>query len=94
MSKRMKALEEALKEALEVFELVERPAFPDPAHHERVKKLGLEIGFGALMSTASAGWREVLIPKGLSGGEFVSGPCKGTVDRTLRIIREALKVED
>lgn len=84
-------MREALVEAEETLRLVEHPAFPDPVHHERVKSLGCEIGFGALMSTAAAAWREVLKEKGWPpGGEFVAGPCLATVQATLQTIRAAL----
>ena len=84
-------LENALREAEELIALTEHPAFPDPAYHEEVKALGRRIGFGALMSTASAGWREVLAERGDPlGSEFVAGPCFGSVERTLGIIRDAL----
>jgi hypothetical protein len=83
-------LVKALEEAETVLALVERPAFPDPLYHEEVKALGRRIGFGALMSTASAGWREVAQERGDPiGGEFVAGPCHGTVTHTLSIIRRA-----
>lgn len=83
--------EKALEEAEETLGLVEHKAFPDPAHHETVKALGRRIGFGALMSTAEAGWREVLQESGVpSGGEFVSGPCRVTVDTCLAKIRSTL----
>ena len=88
------AMRVALTEAEETLRLVEHPAFPDPQYHEEVKRLGRRIGFGALMSTASAGWREVLAEAGDPvGGEFVAGPCHSTVVRALRIIRAALKQE-
>lgn len=84
-------LRAALWEAEETLRLVERPAFPDPVHHERVKRLGREIGFGALMSTASAGWQEVAAEKGYPvGGAFVAGPCLSTVQLTLAKIRATL----
>lgn len=84
-------LVEALREAEELLALVEHPSNPDPLYHERVKALGEAIGFGALMSTASAGWRERIEERGDPGGsEFVSGPCFGSVQRTLRIVRAAL----
>lgn len=87
----LKAAREALSEAEETLRLVERPAFPDPVHHERVKALGREIGFGAMMSTASAGWREIIAEKNYPlGGEFVAGPCYGTVIAALKKIRAAL----
>lgn len=81
----------ALEDVQDTLALVEHPAFPDPVHHERVKALGREIGFGALMSTAEAGWREVLVEKDYPlGGEFVSGPCRSTVESTLKTIRAML----
>lgn len=87
---RIAEMDAALAEAEDVFALVEHPAFPDPVHHDRVKALGREIGFGALMATASAGWREVMAEKGYPlGGEFVAGPCHGTVVSVLEIIRRA-----
>jgi hypothetical protein len=55
-----------------------------------VRALGDRIGYGALMSSASASWREKLAKEGIAGGEFVSGPCHGTVVHTLSIIRDAL----
>lgn len=73
----------------EVMNLMRRPAFPDPHYHEYVKTLGEQIGFGVLMSTAEAGWRERLKERGdPAGSEFVSGPCRGTVDRLIAMIDE------
>lgn len=90
----VKALADALIEAEETLALVEHPAVPDPVHHEAVKALGRRIGFGALMSTASAAWREENVRDGYpSGGEFVAGPCLSTVQRALRIARSALSGE-
>lgn len=88
---KVEGLEKALREAEETLRLVERPAFPDPIHHERVKALGREIGFGAMMTTASAGWREVVAERGHpTGGEFVAGPCLATVQMALAKVPAAL----
>ena len=88
---RVAEMREALREAEEVFALVEHPAIPDPLYHEEVVRLGCRIGFGALMTTASAGWREVNEVDGYPGsGAFVAGPCIGTVQATVKRIRAAL----
>lgn len=82
---------EALEECVAVMAMQEHPRCPDPAYHEEVKALGRRIGFGALMGTASAGWREVAAEKGYpTGGEFVAGPCFSTLTATLRKARQAL----
>lgn len=92
---KLEAAENALNEAEDTLRLVERPAFPDPDYHEHVKKLGMAIGFGALMTTASAGWREFLLAKGMpSGSEFVAGPCHATVVSTLKKVRAVLTTKE
>ncbi|MER9833408.1 hypothetical protein NKJ28_00325 [Mesorhizobium sp. M0145] len=85
------AVVKALEDAEDTLRLVERPALRDPQHGDEVEALGLRIGFGALMSSASASWREHLATKGNPvGGEFVAGPCHGTVVSTLAKLRSAL----
>lgn len=84
---RMSRMREALEEAEEVFALVEQPSFPDPVHSAAIEALGSRIGYGALMTGASALWRNATIAR---GGEFVAGPCHTTVIRTLEKIRAAL----
>lgn len=80
----------ALEDAEDTLRLVERPAFRDPRYGDEVEALGLRIGFGALMASASASWREHLAADGDPvGGEFVAGPCHGTVVATLAKIRAA-----
>ena len=83
----LKSLREALEDAEETLRLVEHPAIRDPQYGDEVEALGRRIGFGALMSSASASWRDV---HGVKGGEFVAGPCYGTVVATLAKIRAAL----
>ena len=91
---RVAELEAALTEAEDTLQLCEHLSLPDPVHRDVVESLGERIGYGALMSTASALWRERLIAQGLKGGgEFVSGPCHSTVLGTLKIIRAALQQE-
>jgi hypothetical protein len=87
---RIASLEAAMAEAEDTLRLVERPAFRDPRYGDEVEALGLRIGFGALMASASASWREHLAADGDSvGGEFVAGPCHSTVVSTLAKIRAA-----
>ena len=78
--------EELWNEIMEVLDLMRPASFPDPQHHQRVKALGREIGFGALMSTASAGWAEIAAGNNVPGSEFVIGPCRGTMVRLLNKI--------
>ncbi len=83
---------EALGECEEVLALSEHTPLRDPAYHDRVKALGREIGFGAMMAIAERAWREVLEEKGYSvGSEHTAGACRSTVDATLRRAREALR---
>ncbi|MER9769006.1 hypothetical protein NKJ09_23410 [Mesorhizobium sp. M0189] len=81
----------ALKECIETLALVEYPSHTDPVHGEVVRDLGSRIGYGALMSSASASWRAALENRGGPvGGEFVAGPCQAMVDRALKQAREAV----
>ena len=86
------ALQDALKDCIETFELAETPAFVDPHHGVEVEALGVRIGFGALMASASASWRKTLERCGYpSGGEFAVGPCHATVVSALSRARSALE---
>lgn len=88
---REERLREALEEAEIVLALVEEPALADPYALIEVRELGDRIGYGNLMNTASEIWRSKLDP---SGGEFVAGPCRATVNRCFRMIRAALSTEE
>lgn len=93
MSDTAERLAKALEQCEGVLRLVERPALSDPKTwlHSSIKVLGRAFGFGAIMTTASAGWREVLEEDGMpTGSEFVAGPCHVTVQQTLKTTREAL----
>lgn len=46
---------------------------------EKVSELGHEIGFGNMMHLATKCWEEYLTEIGLSGGAFITGPCKSEV---------------
>ncbi|RZN19506.1 hypothetical protein [Bradyrhizobium sp. Leo121] len=85
------ALRGALEECVSVLAMVERPARVDPDHGDEVAALGDRIGYGALMTSASASWRARLGEDGDPvGGEFVAGPCHVTVLRALKKARTAL----
>lgn len=75
-AERIRALEDALREFLDITEPASIPAFKDPAHGAVVEQLGERIGYGALIASASASWRESNKRQGYpAGGEFVVGPC-------------------
>lgn len=82
------AAREALTDAEETLRLVEHVPFVDPRHGAEVEALGRRIGFGALMSSASASW--AALPGFPKGGQFVAGPCHATVLACLKRIRAAL----
>jgi hypothetical protein len=85
------AVTAALQECVEVLELVEHPRREDPDYGAEVAALGDRIGYGALMSSASASWRKFLVAKGMPlGSEFVAGPCQATITQALRMARAAL----
>lgn len=85
---------EALKKAESVLALVEQPRGKDRDHGPEVTEIGRRIGFGALMSSAQASWREYATEIGLAGSEFVAGPCYSTVLSTLNMIRAALRAAE
>lgn len=80
----------ALIEAEEILSLAATPSFPDPLYADEIRALGDRIGYGALMATASAIWCEKARADGLGGSEFVAGPCRATVERTLSMVRDAM----
>lgn len=87
-------LREALEDAEFVLALSEKPRMRDPDYGKAVEELGDRIGFGALMSSASASWRYRLEEQGeCVGGEHVVGPCWSTVIQTLTKIRAALATQ-
>lgn len=84
------AMRKALKECIEVLRLVEQPQREDPHYGDEVRALGERIGYGALMSSASASWRKKLETHGRAGGEHVAGPCHSSVIMALRMAEKAL----
>ncbi len=84
-------LREALEQAIELLDDSARIPAKDHAHHERVKALGKEIGFGALMSVATLAWREWSEEQGYPvGSEFTSGHCRIVVEKAVARARKAL----
>jgi uncharacterized membrane protein YccC len=91
-SQRRKQAEEALAEAVEMFAAMEQSgAAPDLALDDKVRLLGRDYGYGALMHTAAYHWREMLSSRGGPvGGEFTVGPCRTTVAAFIKRARQAL----
>ena len=86
--RRIRELEGALGKAKCSLELAGSVPAINPHFADEVAALGRRIGYGALMSAASALWRDEL--DDLAGGEFVCGPCRATVESNLRLIRTTL----
>jgi len=76
-----------MSEVREVLELAAQVPIADPNIREAVSKIGNWHGYGNVMATASVLWREKL--GDLKGGEFVNGPCRVTVERTLAMLTAA-----
>ncbi len=85
-TRREAKLRDALGECISTLELSENIPAVDPIYGTRVEELGHEIGFGALMSSASASWHAGM---GGLGGQFTVGACHMTVVETLRRARSA-----
>ena len=85
-----RGMAEALIDAGDVLKLVSKPARLDPDKYfsDQVQAMGDAFGYGALMSAASALWRERL--GDLAGGEFAAGPCVSTAANQVVRISEAL----
>lgn len=60
----------------------------DEACAGRAAQIGIAFGFGAAMKQLSRTWRDDLRLFGPTGGEFTVGPCRASVEATLRRIRE------
>lgn len=81
-----------LKEAIELLDDGAQLPFKDTAHHERVKRLGEEIGFGAMMHCATLGWREANAERGHPvGGEFTVGHTRIVVEKFVERAKAALE---
>lgn len=85
------ALVEAARRAEDELSLTQNPVFADPAIRQQIEALGQQHGYGNIMATASALWRQELARQGLpEGGAFSAGPCVVTAANTLRMVRAAL----
>lgn len=85
----------ALEEMVDSLTPAEHASERDPLYGSEVRSLGIRIGFGALMSSASTEWRLWLEENGYPlGGEFVSGPCRGVLQSDLRRARSALETQE
>ena len=84
------ALVDAAKDLRDAIAHMAAPARVDPDKYfsEQVKAFGDAFGYGALMTTASALWRQSL--GDLQGGEFAVGPCVTTAANQLNRLSAAL----
>lgn len=84
-------LEAALTEFMDATASAALPSAVDPVFGAMVEALGSQVGYGALISSASASWREDLARAGYpTGGEFVVGPCMATLTSVRAKSRAAL----
>jgi len=91
---RIEELEGALKDFMDITEPAAKAARVDPNYGGEVERLGKQIGFGALISSASASWREHLKSFGYpAGGEFVVGPCMSVLRSCREKARSALNAK-
>lgn len=89
---RIQELEAALRELEDTLTPAEQVPPKDPAYGDEVRALGLRIGFGALMASASHEWRQWLADNGYPlGSEFVAGPCRAVLESDLRAARHTLR---
>ena len=88
---REQKLEAALREFLDVTEPASHIPIKDPDHWRAVQELGDRIGYGAMMASAQASWRELLKRDGLEGGEHSRGPCYSVLMRAREMALDALK---
>lgn len=89
MAARIAQLEKELRDARDDFELAAMFPIADSVIANEVRTLGDRHGFGNVMATASALWRENL--GNLAGAEFVAGPCRVTVVKRIEKISAVLR---
>jgi hypothetical protein len=81
----------ALVDAREVLALACLESIADPHILIELRELCERAGYGNVMSSASAIWRQRL--GDLAGGEFCAGPCRSTAESTIAKIDNALGKE-
>lgn len=91
LSGRKGKVETALREFLDITTPATFLKPPDPAYGAEVKALGDRIGYGAMMASAQASWRELLKRDGLEGGEHTHGPCYAVLMDARAKAEDALK---
>lgn len=83
-------VKEALVEAREALSLAADVPLADPYILTDLRALCDRVGYGNVMSSASALWREKLGE--LKGGEFCAGPCRATAEAAIELIDQALSL--
>lgn len=84
-------LQDALEEMMKITMMGAQPAQIDPQYGKAVASLGSQVGFGVVMMSASAAWREDLKNAGYpTGGEFAVGPCVSTLQFARKRATDAL----
>lgn len=73
--------------------LLAQGSLPDPYYSSLIEELGEKIGYGALMHGASAIWRKKCDAEGVTGSEFVVGPCRQTAVKMLEAYRNERRAE-
>lgn len=87
------AVRNALLECEEILDLQVRHCHVDPQYGAEVEELGERIGYGALMTSASASWEKRLLAiHGISGGAHGVAVGRMASRQALRMVEEALKV--
>lgn len=87
------ALVKAAQQARETAALSSQLPHADPACFDEVTALGVRLGFGNLMATASVAWRQWLADNDWpTGGEFVSSPCRRIAELDAEALGDALKL--
>lgn len=86
-------LRNALQECKDILALQANPCRIDPLYGDAVEELGERIGYGALMTSASASWEKRLLEKhGLASGAHGVAVGRTSSRKALLMVEEALKV--